>query len=311
MAEYKPDTAGFAKLREKVVVITGGSTGIGAALVSLLHRHGAFIVFGDTNLQAGEALAARLNSFAPTSSSSPPKVLFLACDVTSYSSIYALFKTARDTHGHIDHAVPCAGILEQGAWFDPELTVESVAREETMKVLQVDLVGVCWFARIGAVFLREGKGEAVDRSLLLMSSVNAFRESPGLFMYQAAKHGVLGLLRSTRKILYERDHIRVNAICPGITDTPMSAPFIDTFKQPGLAWQSAEDVARVILGLLTSTDVTGKAFYVEGTSAWEFEDGFYQSMPQWLGEQPTRMLRANAEHVSKVRICTAALLMCY
>lgn len=91
----------------------------------------------------------------------------------------------------------------------------------------------------------------------------------------------------------------------------MSAPFIETFKQPGLAYQPAEDVAKVILGLLTSTTVTGKAFYVEGASAWEFEDRLYQTMPQWLGEEPTRMLRANAEHVAKVRVSTGTSLICY
>lgn len=158
-------------------------------------------MFGDTNLEAGEALAQSLNNTLsqPTSTSTstatatatPPSVLFLPCDVTAYSDIYALFKSARDTYGRVDHAVPCAGILEQGSWFDAALTVEGVAREETMKVLQVDLVGVCWFARIGAVFLRDGggggggrTGERGDKSLTLMSSVNAFRESPGLFMYQ-------------------------------------------------------------------------------------------------------------------------------
>lgn len=121
-------------------------------------------------------------------------------------------------HGRVDHAIPCAGILEQGNWFDPNLTIESVQEDEgNMKVLEINLIGLLRFARIAAVFLRDGfephKGE--NKSMVMMSSVNAFRESPGLYMYQTSKHGVHGFLRSSRKTLFERDGIRVNAVCPG------------------------------------------------------------------------------------------------
>ena len=62
------------------------------------------------------------------------------------------------------------------------------------------------------MFLREGRQSGQDKSLMILSSVNAFRESPGLYIYQTGKHAVHGTLRSTRKILWERDSIRVNAV---------------------------------------------------------------------------------------------------
>ena len=72
-------------------------------------------------------------------------------------------------------------------------------------------MGTLNFSRIAAVFLRESqKKQKEDRSLVLLSSVNAFRESPGLFLYQTSKHAIQGLLRSSRKTLWERDAIRVN-----------------------------------------------------------------------------------------------------
>jgi hypothetical protein len=74
--------------------------------------------------------------------------------------------------------------LEQGNWFDPNLTIETVASSGNTKVLDVNLVGTLNFARIAAVFLRGGLNMGENRSLTLLSSVNAFRESPGLFMYQ-------------------------------------------------------------------------------------------------------------------------------
>lgn len=57
---------------------------------------------------------------------------------------------------------------------------------------------------------------------MLLSSVNALRENPGLFIYQTGKHGVQGLLRASRKTLYERDGTRLNAVCPGVTESEMT-----------------------------------------------------------------------------------------
>lgn len=109
-------------------------------------------------------------------------------------------------------------------------------------------------------------------------------------------------MRAMRKPIFERDRIRVNCICPGMTETPMTAGIVDTFKQDGYFWQTADDVAKMILGVETSAGMNGKAIYVEGATGWEFEDSFYRTQPQWLGDEPTRMMRANAEAVNRVSI---------
>lgn len=111
--------------------------------------------------------------------------------MTNYNDIYTLFKTAHEKYGRIDHAISCAGILEQGAWFDPGLTIESVGRQQaTTAVIDVNVIGSANFARIAVVFLRDGlekgMGKGENRSLTLLSSVNAFRDSPGLYMYQVS-----------------------------------------------------------------------------------------------------------------------------
>jgi NAD(P)-dependent dehydrogenase (short-subunit alcohol dehydrogenase family) len=270
--------------------LTGASTGIGAATVRLLVQHGASVVFGDINTDfetAGE----------PSSSS----VTFVECDVTKHNDLYQLFKQAHDKHGHIDHAIACAGIFEHGNWFDPNHTIESIKGDPgNTKTLDVNLMGTLHFSRIAAVFLRGARTtESSNRSLTFLSSVNAFRDSPGLHLYQTSKHAVQGLMRSCRKTLYERDGIRVNAVCPGVTDTPMSAHIMQPFKDAGLFWQSAEAVAGVIAGILTSSGMNGKAFYVEGGDAFEFEDGLYETQSQWLGEEATRRLRTNTEAVER------------
>ena len=92
-------------------------------------------------------------------------------------------------------------------------------------------------------------------------------------------------------------NIQVN---PGVTETPMTANIVHAFQQPGFYCQSPDDVARMVLGLQVRTDLNGKGIYVEGGSGWEFEDTFYREQPAWLGEEPTRRMRANAEAVNKV-----------
>ena len=110
---------------------------------------------------------------------------FLHCNVTDYADNYRLFKAAYDKYRRIDHAISCAGILEQGKWLDPDLTIESVGREEaTRVVLDVNLLGSCVFARMAVVFLQDRIQKGENKSITLLSSVAAFRESPGLFMYQ-------------------------------------------------------------------------------------------------------------------------------
>ncbi len=289
MPDFVPDEARFQELAGKVIVLTGGATGIGAATVHRLHTAGAHIVFGDTNKDAGSQLATQLGE----------RVTFVPCDVTQYSDLYQLLRTAHDKHGRVDHAASVAGIFEQGKWFDPDLTIESVGEQQApTSVIDINLMGMANFARIAVVFLRHGMRKGENRSFTFMSSVNAFRESPGLYMYQTSKHGTQGLMRAMRKPIYERDGIRVNCVCPGVTDTPMTEGIAVLFQRDGLFCQTPDDVARMVVGLQVRDDLNGKGVYVEGGKGFEFEEGFYREQPAWLGEEATRMMRANAEAVN-------------
>ena len=104
-----------------------------------------------------------------------------------------------------------------------------------------------------------------------------------------------------RVAIYDRDHIRINAICPGMTESAMTASFIDCFrnnKSSQLAhYQTSEDVAIHIVSLLLTKDLNGKSIYVEKGRGWEFEDGLAREMPRWLGEEPTRLSNDNLKFI--------------
>ncbi|KAK5174033.1 uncharacterized protein LTR77_001113 [Saxophila tyrrhenica] len=281
------DESKFAELKDKVVVLT-----VGASTVHSLHAAGALLVIGDYDSSAGEETIASLHPSAN-------QPIFVQIDVSKYADNIRLFRTALDKYGRVDHAFAIAGVIEKGKWFDPGLTVETVEKEETMGTMDVNFKGVAFFTRIAVPYLKHDRKEGEDRSIVLISSAAGVRDSPGLFMYQCSKHAVMGLLRTTRKILWERDGIRVNAICPALSETQMTVTIIDEFKKTNQAINSADDVAKYIIGLGVAKEMHGKAVYVEGGRGWEIMDGLDRTMPAWLGEEPTKRLRQHLETVAQ------------
>jgi len=320
MTRFDPDPQALSTLKDKVVVLTGGSTGIGAATVKLLHHAGATVVFGDLNTSAAESLVSSLSA---SSAPSTPTPIFVPCDVAKYSDNVRLFKTALDTYGRVDHAVANAGLTERPGWFEPSMSLEDVETEPDTSVLDVNLKAVLYFARIACAYLAHEKPKGSDRSLTLLSSVAGFKETPGLFVYQASKHGVLGLMRSLRLYTPKTYGVRVNAVCPWMTLTGMVTGVAEAWQKAGLPANTPEDVAKIVGGLAaagpgpgirtlrseksegesgkglegaynasgnawgeqeSSQGVNGRAICVEGGRGWDIEEGLSYTQSFWLGK---------------------------
>lgn len=195
-----------------------------------------------------------------------------------------LFKTALEKYGHIDHAIANAGIGERGDWFNPALTIDDVEQAPATTTLNINLIGVLYFVRIAIPYLKHNRKTGDDRSISLVGSAAGFRESPGLPVYQSTKHGVQGVMRSLRKILWERDGIRMNVLCPGLTESNMTVGISDVFRKAEQPVNVPDDLAKPLLGFCAEKALYGKAIYVEGGRCWEIEDGLVRTMSQWLGE---------------------------
>jgi NAD(P)-dependent dehydrogenase (short-subunit alcohol dehydrogenase family) len=244
------------RLAGKVVLATGVASGIGRATALQLAREGARLVLGDV-APAGEDTARTARGLGADAE-------FVIADVTRQGDVDALVACALARHGRLDCAVNNAGI--EGA-----LRETAEYPEETFaRVIQVNLVGVWRCLRAEIPAMRRGGGGAIVNTASAAGLVGA----SGLSAYVAAKHGVVGLTRSAA-IEYAKAGIRVNAVCPGVIDTPMVDRLsieLPTLRDALVAMKPMgrlgrpEEVAEAIVWLCSDATsfITGHALAIDG-----------------------------------------------
>ncbi|EEP81933.1 predicted protein [Uncinocarpus reesii 1704] len=291
MAEIKVSDEVLASVKDKVIVLTGGANGIGAATVTSLFRAGAHVFYCDWDAKNGNALGELLRSTAQPGNGS---LSFMRVNVTDYEAQLDLFDAAFKKHGRIDMAIYCAGITDVRGWLDAEdLNLESVRKvpKPLANVIDVNLTGCLYFCRIALAYLREDSTtHNSPKSLTFISSVAGFKETPGVIAYSASKHGVIGIMRSLRMGSIPDFNVRVNAVCPWATDTQIFKGIADVWRNDDLPFNTPEDVARIIQQVAADPQVHGKAVFVGGGRGFDIEEGIDRLEPEWLGEDQAREL---------------------
>ena len=196
----------------KVVVITGGASGLGRATADYFVEHGARVAIFDLNEEMGNAAVAELGE---------DRSLFVATDVTSEESVSAAIDATMEKFGAIHVNINCAGVPAPCKVLDRE--GRATALKKFAFVVNVNLVGLFNVMSKCAekMALNEPEGGEERGVVINISSGAAFEGQIGQSAYGASKSGVLGLNMPAARELGEIG-VRVNAICPGLFLTPMA-----------------------------------------------------------------------------------------
>jgi NAD(P)-dependent dehydrogenase (short-subunit alcohol dehydrogenase family) len=199
------------ELSNKVVFVTGGASGLGAACVRLLTQSGAKAAIADLNSELGTALATEIG----------PSALFVNTNVVEEESTQAALKAAVDHFGGLHVVINCAGIAI-GERTLSKKGPHSLA--SYTKVINVNLMGTFNVIRLAAAVMAENTpNEDGERGVIInTASVAAFEGQIGQAAYSASKSGIAGMTLPIARDLASYG-IRVMTIAPGIFDTPMLA----------------------------------------------------------------------------------------
>lgn len=245
-------------LSGKVALVTGASQGIGEAIARVLHQAGATVALNHPDLGDGrtrtdaEAVARSLNAHRADSA------FVFAADVSSEDAVKGMTTSVKEHLGGLDVLVNNAGILR-------DRSIAKMTVEDWRAVLDTNLTGVFLGCKYGLEILRPGG------SIVNLGSLSAVAGFHGQSNYAAAKGGVHSLTRVLSREA-ARKQIRVNAVAPGVIDTPMMAAVAQDVRD-GMAraipmgrFGQADEVASAVLFLASplASYVTGHILEVNG-----------------------------------------------
>lgn len=206
----------MTRLAGKSILITGGSSGLGAAAAMMMARDGARITIAARRQAESEAVVEKIKA-------SGGEAMFVQTDITKSAEVERMVNTVVSRYGRLDCAVNNAGVAK------PFVAMADIEEEDWNNTIGVNLTGVwlCMKYEIRAM-LTTGGGSIVN-----ISSIYGQKPSDvGHSAYCASKHGVIGL-SGTAAIDYARDGIRVNTVCPGYCHSEMVDPAFDELPELG------------------------------------------------------------------------------
>ena len=234
----------MSALANRVAVITGAGSGIGAASALRFAQAGARVIVSDVNDADGERIVERI-------SSTGGEAAYCHADVRDTADVERLMTTAVERFGALH-------VLFNNAGTGTYATVPDLTTEMWNQIIAVNLTGVFLCSRAAIPHLRRAGGGAIVNT----ASISGLFGDYGLAAYNASKGGVVTLTRAMA-IDHARENIRVNAICPGPIDTPLLRQVLDAL--PGMEERYCESVPLGRIG--TPEEVAEAALFLASDAA--------------------------------------------
>jgi NAD(P)-dependent dehydrogenase (short-subunit alcohol dehydrogenase family) len=249
-----------------VILVTGGASGIGAAMVRHFTEAGHQVAIADIDVAGGESVAAATGG------------LFIRTDVGDFAANKAAVAQTVELFGGLDAVCLNAGIGGGGP-----LVGEEFDPDQYHKVIRVNLNGVVYGLNAALPALRARGGGAI----LVTSSLAGILPSPFDPYYATAKHGLIGLTRSVAGLLYQEGIITINAICPGFVDTAIIAAGREMLLEGGIVLADPAHIAAAAADILAGPD-TGRTYEIQaGRAATEVPVPDVWLQPELLGQEPS------------------------
>ena len=249
-------------LEGKSALVTGGASGIGRATALAFAREGARVAVADILEETAQNTVSEIKAMGG-------QALAIACDVTDDDAVKAMIAATVDAFGGLDCAFNNAGVAPYQVNAGGQ-KIADVAPEAWRRLIDVNLTGVWLCLRHEVAQMRaQGSGGVIINTASILGLVGSASSSA----YVAAKHGVVGLTK-TAAADHAEDNIRVNAVCPGYIETPMTE---ETMRRRGerilarvpmARMGKADEIAEAVVWLCSP-----KASFVTGVS-WAVDGGY-------------------------------------
>lgn len=245
-------------LDKKVVIITGAGSGIGEACAILFAKSGSIVVIADIDIDKANSAASKISN--KNGLAFPVKM-----DVTDFNEVEDVLQKVVDAHGQIDVMVNNAGIMNQLRAPTAEHTFD-----DWDKVIAINQTGVFYCLKASLKhMMNQGHGRIVN-----IASLAGLKASGHNLAYSASKFAVVGMTKSAA-MEYASYNIRINAVCPSYTQTPMLDSVVE--RQPGIdkkllrfvpmgRFAEADEIAEAVIWLASNSSkfITGQTITIDG-----------------------------------------------
>lgn len=247
------------RLDDRVAVVIGAGSGIGEAAAKGLAAHGASVICADSRYDSADDTARAIGSSAKA----------FAVDITNTEDVERLFRNVVDRYQRLDVVVTTPGV-------NVRKHITAYEDSEFDRVIELNLKGTFRVLReAGRIMSERGGG-----SIIAFSSIRSQVVEPGQGVYAATKAGIVQLVRALASELGSSG-VRVNAIAPGVVETPLTRPIKErpewyeaySAKSVFKRWASADEMVGPVVYLASdaSSFVTGSVLFVDG--GWTAIDG--------------------------------------